>query len=308
MKAFCLIAACFVAVAHCIYPPPPPPGSSIQKELPDIPEIQKRVSFRYYYVTHDGKAYNYKPSAPSIAIAATENVPNDAMRKAADIVSHMTKNSPKEVFSTLASFQGVGLFSAEEGLTVYPEHSRFADRPECYGRCDGACINTCMANGQKWRTMAGTTTTTRTVVLDDNVMCNAEDPYQHQENILSHEFSHLVELALPTSWHNKLQAAFRHAYEKRLWTVGTYAMQSAREYFGEATEAWFYATLRTDVTGGLNMCGTRSICKSEKAVRDHIRQHDPQLFEVLSYAYTNGRPELEGGMGACAKVSYVEEV
>ena len=54
--------------------------------------------------------------------------------QAADIVSHMTKNSPDEVFSALTGFLGVGLFGAEEGLSVYPEHARYADRPECYGK------------------------------------------------------------------------------------------------------------------------------------------------------------------------------
>ena len=52
-------------------------------------------------------------------------------------------------------------------------------------------------------------------------------------------------------------------------------------------------------------CGTRNVCKNEKAVRDYIKQHDPQLFDVLSYAYTNNRPELEGGIGPCAKELYV---
>jgi len=39
--------------------------------------------------------------------------------------------------------------------------------------------------------MAGLTNT-RSVVLDKNVDCANDDPYAHKENVLVHEFSHLI--------------------------------------------------------------------------------------------------------------------
>ena len=54
--------------------------------------------------------------------------------QAAEIVRLMIKNMPSEVFVLLARSNGVGLFSASEGVTIYPENRQLADRPECYGK------------------------------------------------------------------------------------------------------------------------------------------------------------------------------
>ncbi|KAK3586223.1 hypothetical protein CHS0354_003296 [Potamilus streckersoni] len=52
-------------------------------------------------------------------------------------------------------------------------------------------ILSCTFDGRKYSTLAGTGGI-RTVVVDDNVLCNSNDPYNHQSNILVHEFSHTI--------------------------------------------------------------------------------------------------------------------
>ena len=63
-------------------------------------------------------------------------------------------------------------------------------------KCDGSCKHTCTFDGRKYDSIAGLTNT-RAVVLEDNVLCNSHDPYGHKENILVHEFAHLVDRYMP---------------------------------------------------------------------------------------------------------------
>lgn len=261
-------------------------------------EVNKRVSFVYKYVTHVGKVYNFRPVQPYILVARTNSVSDLAHRKATEIVALMIKNMPSKVFIPLSRSNGVGLFSAPEGVTIYPENKQLADRPECYGSCKGQCAITCTFDGRKWSRVAGLTNS-RAVCLDDIVLCNARDPYGRKENILSHEFAHLIMRYMPTTWSSKISRAYRLAKSRRTWKLGTYAMATEWEYWAEATEAFFLNVLRTDVTGGMNMCGTRRVCASEMASRRYLQQHDPAVFEVLSYVYTNKNPSLPGKLKAC---------
>ncbi|XP_029635952.1 uncharacterized protein LOC115211140 [Octopus sinensis] len=276
----------------------PPPLINITYVQPSVSYIGQRMSFRHIYVTHDGNSHTYRPSQPSITITATSTVKAEAMRKAAHIVAHMIKYSPNEVFMGLTRSLGVGLFSPAEGPTIFPENSNLADYPECYNRCSGKCSVTCTFDGRKWQSIAGLTNT-RACVLAENVMCSPGDPYGHSESILNHEFGHLVHRYVPQMWKNKIGAAYRNAYNRQLWKLGTYAMANAHEYFAEATEAFFLDSKRTDVTGGMNMCGTNRVCPNERSSREYLKRHDPALYETLVYAYTNGRPNMAMGLKIC---------
>ena len=50
-----------------------------------------------------------------------------------EIVSLMLRHMPNEVFIELAKRGSVGLFTAEEETTIFPEYEHLADRPECKG-------------------------------------------------------------------------------------------------------------------------------------------------------------------------------
>lgn len=71
-------------------------------------------------------------------------------------------------------------------------------------RCDGHCSVTCLSDGRKIDTIAGMSNHNRTVVVDDNVLCNEQDPYGHKENILVHEFGHLVMDSIPKDMYNRV--------------------------------------------------------------------------------------------------------
>ena len=65
-------------------------------------------------------------------------------------------------------------------------HFLFADN-----NCKGICSGYCTGDGRPYDSLAGLGGP-RTVVLDDNVMCTKNDPYDGKNNILVHEFAHTV--------------------------------------------------------------------------------------------------------------------
>ena len=69
------------------------------------------------------------------------------------------------------------------------------------GLCSGSCAHTCTSDGRKIDSLAGLSNS-RSVVLDDNVLCNSRDPYRQQENVLVHEFAHQVHRYMPTAYKN----------------------------------------------------------------------------------------------------------
>ena len=61
------------------------------------------------------------------------------------------------------------------------------------GRCDGECRPTCTGDGRKWDTVAGAGGV-RAVCVEDNILCNARDPYRGANNIMVHEFAHTIHM------------------------------------------------------------------------------------------------------------------
>lgn len=103
------------------------------------------------------------------------------------------------------------------------------------------------------------------------------------ESIMVHEFAHNVDYALRKSWYGfekKLLACFEHAKTSGLWQGGVYdyAMTNSEEYFAEASQAW-YNTCRMIVKDPAT--GKQFTLKT----RDQLKEHDPQMFELLSTVY-----------------------
>ena len=59
--------------------------------------------------------------------------------------------------------------------------------------CAGTCASQCTFDGRLYSSLAGAGGQ-RAVVLDDNVLCNSEDPYRKKENVLVHEYAHTIKL------------------------------------------------------------------------------------------------------------------
>lgn len=84
---------------------------------------------------------------------------------------------PHSIFQRLAGAAKIGVFTKRETLVVFPELAHLA------GVYTG--------DGRPYTSLAGTGGVVA-AIIDDNVLCDAADPYQHQANILVHEFAHTI--------------------------------------------------------------------------------------------------------------------
>lgn len=258
--------------------------------------------FKYMWISSDGFIYD-DPQPGFFEVAATLLVGDYSHLVGTHIVRQMIRNMPPAVFSELARLGSVGLFTAIDKTTIFPEYAHLRDRPECAGTCAGACSNTCTGDGRKWDSLAGVGGI-RATCLDDNFMCTDADPYYHQYNVLVHEFGHTVHLyALPGSsdYYSRIYAAFLNARANAIWDLSSYAMVNEMEYFAEGTAVFFNTNRHPSSSGGMNGCGRPAgqFCASEGEAKDWLQTKDPLLFDALSFTFTNYQPSLVGGLDIC---------
>ncbi|XP_014767551.1 uncharacterized protein LOC106867249 isoform X1 [Octopus bimaculoides] len=262
----------------------------------------KPTNFRYRYLTRSGNCLLFKPDEVSIRITATNNVYERAITVTCLTLSKITQYMPREVFANVSKSHGVGIFTLAETLSVYPENADLVDRPECFQTCEGVCNNTCTFDGRKYSEVAGLTNEISLSNME-SILCLPTDIYQGAENILTHEFAHLVHMYMNDTWKNKIMAAYQKAKSNKLWRQHSYAMENEYEYFAVAAESFFHDIIRKDAksTGGMNICKNQRICSDEMKARQFLRRHDPGIFYCLSYAFTDDRPWRISGLKPCMR-------
>ena len=73
-----------------------------------------------------------------------------------------------------------------------------------------------------------------------------DDRHYWQENILIHEFAHSIMcIGMDQEQRQSIEAAFEEAKAAKLYQSHIYMMANADEYWAEATQSWFDATVRT---------------------------------------------------------------
>merc|ERR1711860_192310 len=135
-------------------------------------------------------------------------------------------------------------------------------------------------------------TNSRSVVLDDNVLCNSHDPYGHQENVLVHEFAHQVDKYMPTTDRNRLRYIYNYIKAHHTWYDG-YGTANSAEYWAEATSAFFMTVTRHghgSPVVGMDECNFNHVCRNEMEARQWLKTHDIWMYNLLSKIYTNNRP------------------
>ncbi|KAL8570752.1 hypothetical protein ACOMHN_006902 [Nucella lapillus] len=137
--------------------------------------------------------HGYRPSGSYIKVIGSPQASQAAVNRLADEVHKMLRNAPPQILANLVSHNsGIGIFREAEKMMVFPEYAALRDTPQCRGRCDGACSQTCTFDGRKWETVGGTGGS-MAVVEEENVMCYNTDPYHKHDNIGVHEFAHAID-------------------------------------------------------------------------------------------------------------------
>ncbi|CAH1774780.1 unnamed protein product [Owenia fusiformis] len=259
------------------------------------------ANFKFKWVAMDGSIFDENNGVDiRIEVAATTSVSQNAHMIGSRIIANMLRYAPESYFEELANNGRVGLFIRTEGSTVYPEYEHLRDRPECEGTCEFDCSNTCTSDGRKYDSLAGLGGR-RATCLDDNIMCNSNDPYRSTFNVLSHEFAHTYhQYALPVDVQTEISLAYQNALALGIWDTGSYAMSNELEYFAEASTVFFNTNIHGSSTGGMNSCGRLSgFCQNEAEARDWLNFADNNIYNILVEVYTNNRPELQGELAVC---------
>ncbi|CAC5372680.1 unnamed protein product [Mytilus coruscus] len=306
------------------------PDLQVQFVLPShsLQPHHTRVGFKHRYVDHYGNIHASRPAGASITVDATTTVSDLALSKACTIIALMTRHMSSSTFSLVSRAHGVGIFAKSEGMGVYPENYNLRDTAQCRGKCSGSCAHTCTFDGRKYDSIAGLTNT-RSVVLDDNILCNAQDPYGHQENVLVHEFSHQVHKYMSTTDRNRvhmmntfnicllaylrhdnnqnpnftlqLEYIFNYIKQRHVWKDG-YGTANSAEYWAEASSSFFHTVIRSGYHSpavGMDECSFNHVCRSESENRQWIKTHDVWLYNLLVKVYTNNRPSTPSGLRVC---------
>ncbi|OWF38835.1 hypothetical protein KP79_PYT23697 [Mizuhopecten yessoensis] len=273
----------------------------IQKLISNNDSIHhhKRASFKHKYVGLGGRIQGTRGSGSWLDIEATTSVSESAHQRAASIASRMTMYMSSSIFSTLARNAKVGVFTRADTLTVFPEYYSLRDTTACRGSCSGSCAHTCTFDGRKYASLAGTGGAVGCIV-DDNILCDSNDPYRHQANMLVHEFAHTVKLyGIPSSIKSQITAAYNHARSNRIWDLSVYAMSTEEEYWAESSQVYFNVEKLTYTTGGMNTCGHSGFCTNEQDSRYYLYTKDVQLYNALTTVYTNNHPERHSNLATC---------
>eukprot|EP00878_Enallax_costatus_P020668 GHUV01021857.1.p1 GENE.GHUV01021857.1~~GHUV01021857.1.p1 ORF type:complete len:328 (+),score=76.77 GHUV01021857.1:864-1847(+) len=99
------------------------------------------------------------------------------------------------------------------------------------------------------------------------------DTRYFEESILVHEFAHAVmNLGFDETQMQEIHRLYKQALEQGIYRADCYMMDNAEEYWAEGSQVWFGATVRTDVTSGVN-------------TRELLQQHDPELCRLMQQVY-----------------------
>ncbi|EFJ48643.1 hypothetical protein VOLCADRAFT_117556, partial [Volvox carteri f. nagariensis] len=125
------------------------------------------------------------------------------------------------------------------------------------------------------RGLGGTLESPTTSCGEENLLME-DDRFYPTENILVHEFGHAVmNMGLAAEDRAAVKRLYNKAYRSGLYDKGAYIMENEDEYWAEGTQAWFDATIRTDVTSGVN-------------TRGQLQQRDPGLAALMARVYGDG--------------------
>ena len=181
-------------------------------------ELVKRLNLDSFY-----KKY---VSANGFPVLSSEKVSDYALREAAYIVNLMLAKR-NDVRKTLIEHRC--------RLVVMAYNEFTSDIPE-YGRLKPHKFWDRRARG-----LGGSRTDPVASCAEENMLCFPGDPYS-TENILIHEFAHLIHLngmtRIDPTFDKRLRETYNKAMAQGLWK-GKYASKNKNEYFAEGVQSWF---------------------------------------------------------------------
>ena len=205
--------------------------------------------------------------AQGIPICAFDSVSKTAVEKAALTLTHMLADVDQSIIQRMMHLgAAIGIIGKNQNTTDIPAHCHLKGERSCDGR--DYDVGT--------RGLGGSTACPWTTVGEENITMIEDSRYPY-ESILVHEFAHSVmNIGLAgTPTRRRIKSAYDAAIDKRLYNRTSYIASNEDEYWAEATQAWFEATVRQDATSGMT-------------TREAVKKRDPVLADILTEVWGDG--------------------
>ncbi|MDF1523939.1 MAG: hypothetical protein P1P87_14125, partial [Trueperaceae bacterium] len=214
--------------------------------------------------------------AGGVAIVASDEVPDAALRRAQAVVAAML--APVRADAVAAIHEArvrVGVIGVAQVTTDLPEH---ADLNEAFPLDEGDWDT-------RTRGVAATLARPLTSAAEENLLCAPGDVYAG-ESILVHEFAHTVHeqgvAVVDATFDGRLEAAYADAMDAGRWT-DTYAATNAIEYWAEGVQSYFDVNGFAEPADGVH---------HTIATRVDLQAYDPSLYALVDAVF-GGAPVLD---------------
>ncbi len=197
-----------------------------------------------------------------LPVIASAKVNPYAVKEAAWLITKMIGHRPDVIRAMVENKARFAVIAHTEIITEIPEY-RSDPRPDFL-----------VFRERGWGGSEGATVTSS----EENLLNYPGKYYGGRYNVLIHEFAHGIHLlglnTLDPTFDERLQTAYERAVRNELWH-GTYAASDRREYWAEATHAWFYP----NGGGSFDRFGN---------TRQALKAYDPDLAALLTEIYGDG--------------------
>ena len=179
-----------------------------------IPEGKNIPSFYKKHIETEG-----------LYVTSSERVSDEALLKACDIISLMLAKRPDVKAHMVKMGCHVMVIGKDEATCDLPEFAHICNSPDSIAYWNWRARGFGGAPEDELSASCG----------EENLLALPQDKYTG-ENILIHEFAHLIHLvgivSIEPDFNDRLETLWRNAGEKGLW-ANTYALSNKEEYFAE---------------------------------------------------------------------------
>jgi hypothetical protein len=215
-------------------------------------ELRDRLKLSPFYKKH--------ADAGGLPVLSSEKVSDAALVEAVYLLDQMLAGREDIRQAIIKNRVRVAVMSPKEQTTDIPEHSHLTPRDYWDRRARGL----------------GATRQRPAVSCGEENLLNLKGDRYRNENILIHEFAHVVHQmgmnSIDATFDRRLRQTYTRAKEKGLWAK-TYAMENHSEYWAEGVQSYFDCNAPK---GGVH---------NEINTREKLEKYDPELFRLIDEVF-----------------------
>lgn len=223
------------------------------RKVVGVPQGKGIPAFYKKYVATDG-----------LYVVSSDKVSDEALLKACDIMDLMLSKRPDIKKVMVEKGCHVMVIGKDENTMDLPEFKHLASTPDSIAYWNWRARGFGGAPEDTLSSSCG----------EENLLALAKDKYLG-ENILVHEFSHLIQSiginSVEPGFEQRLETVWNNAKKKGLWN-NTYAISNKEEYFAECVQSFFncnrWSVPANGVHNGINRCAK-------------LKEYDPEMYCLL---------------------------